>query len=153
MMKNASLKKAFITASIFAAVGYAGAALAHSGGGPIDSGSNNASATDLAAVTCFDDGNGAPDHLSGQIKDMSTPVSGLLLNFHIYKGQQMITGTDTISGDASYSPLVKLHGGAGVYYISATKTNAGVRLFDVIWHCETSGGIHTGTEIEVYQIQ
>jgi hypothetical protein len=153
MMKNASLKKAFLTASILAAVGYAGAALAHSGGGAMDPGSNNASATDLAAVTCYDDGNGAPDHLYGQIKDMSAPVQGLLLNFHIYKGLQMITSTDSVSGDANYSPVVKLNGGSGVYYISATKTAAGVRLFDVIWHCETSGGIHTGTDIVVYQIQ
>lgn len=152
-MKNASLKKAFITASILAAVGYNGAALAHSGGGPIDSASNNASATDLAAVTCYDDGNGAPARLYGQIKDMSPPVAGLLLNFHIYKGQQMITSTDTVSGDANYSQEVRLNGGPGVYYISATKTKAGVRLFDVIWHCETIGGIHTGTDIVVYQIQ
>ena len=58
-MKIASLKKAFITASILVAAGHAGIALAHSGGGVLDPGGNNASATDLAAVTCSDDGNGA----------------------------------------------------------------------------------------------
>ncbi|MDD5320862.1 MAG: hypothetical protein PHD43_09675 [Methylococcales bacterium] len=152
-MKIASLKKTFITVLILAAVEYSGAALAHSGGGPIDSGSNNASATDLAAVTCFDDGNGAPAKLFGQIKDMSPPVPGLLLSFHIFKGQQMTTSTDTVSGDASYSPGVSLNGGPGVYYISATKTAAGVRLFDVNWHCMTSGDIHTGTNITVLQVQ
>jgi hypothetical protein len=152
-MKNASFKKALVALSILAAAGYAGVALAHSGGGPIDSGSNNASATDLAAVSCFDDGSGAPHHLYGQIKDMSPPVPGLLLSFHIYKGQQMITSTDTVSGDPYYSPGVTLNGGAGTYYISATKTAAGVRLFDVIWHCMTSGDVHTGTDIVVYQVQ
>lgn len=152
-MKNASLKKAFITASILVALGYAGSAPAHSGGGIIDPAGNNASATDLAAVTCSDDGNGAPHHLAAQIKDMSGPVPGLLLSLHIYKGNQMTTTTDTVSGDAAYSPLITLNGGAGVYYMSATKTNAGGRLFDVIWHCVTSNDVHTGTDITVLQFQ
>ena len=152
-MKYVTLKKAFITASILAAVGYAGAALAHNGGGPIDSGSNNASATDLAVVSCYNDGNGAPAYLFGQIQDMSPPVPGQLLSFHIQKGQQMITSTDTVSGDAFHSPAVRLNGGAGDYYISATKTAPGVRLFDVIWHCMTSSDTHTGTDISVYQVQ
>jgi hypothetical protein len=117
----------------------------------MDPGSSNASATDLAAITCFDDGNGTPHRLTGQIKDMSGP--GPLLSFHIYKGLQMTTSTDTVPGDSNYSPLVNLNGGPGKYYISATKTSKGAKHFDVIWHCETSGGVHTGTEIEVYQIQ
>lgn len=152
-MKFANLKKALITASILASVGHGGIAMAHSGGGLLDPAGNNASATDLAAVTCFDDGNGAPHHLEAQIKDMSGPDAGQLLSFHIYKGQQMTTSTDTVSGDASYSPPVSLNGGAGQYLISATKTKAGGRLFDVIWHCMTSGNTHTGTDIVVYQIQ
>ena len=152
-MKNASLKKAFITASILIAVGHAGAALAHNGGGIIDAAGNNASATDLAAVTCFNDGNGEPHHLYSRIKDFSNPVPGLLLSLHIYKGRQMTTSTDSVSGDAFYSPGVSLNGGKGVYYISATKTRAGLRRFDVEYHCVTSGGAHTGTDIVVYQIQ
>jgi hypothetical protein len=151
-MKIASLKKAFMTASILVAAGHAGLSLAHSGGGVLDPGGNNASATDLAAVTCYDDGNGAPHHLFGQIKDMSAP-GGPLLSFHIYKGLQMTTSTDTVPGDAFYSPAVQLNGGPGVYYISATKTGPGARLFDVIWHCVTSGDVHTGTDIAIYQIQ
>jgi hypothetical protein len=152
-MKIASLKKAFITASILVATGNAGIAMAHSGGGTLDPAGNNPSATDLAAVTCFDDGNGAPAYLLGQIKDMSPPVPGLLLSFHIYKGNQMTTSTDTVSGDANYSQEVRLNGGPGVYYISATKTSAGARIFDVIWHCETGNDIHTGTDISVLQFQ
>jgi hypothetical protein len=152
-MKNTSLKKAFITASILLAAGYADIALAHSGGGLIDGAGNKASATDLAAVTCFDDGNGAPQCLMGQVKDFSSPVAGLLVSFHIYKGNQMTTSTDSISEDASYSPLVTLNGGPGVYYISVTKTSVGARIFDVIWHCETAGGVHTGTDISVLQFQ
>jgi hypothetical protein len=150
-MKIASLKKAFITASILFAAGHAGIALAHSGGGVLDPGGNNPSATDLAAVNCSNDGNGEPAYLYGQILNRSAP-GGALLSFHIYKGLQMTTSTDT-AGDNVYSPGVRLNGGAGVYYISATKTGPGAILFDAIWHCMTSGDVHTGTDINVYQIQ
>ncbi|MGZ4954202.1 MAG: hypothetical protein ACXV8Q_03740 [Methylobacter sp.] len=152
-MKHALLKNAFISASLLVAVGYANFALAHNAGGPIDAGSNNASATDLAAVSCFDDGSGTPSRLFAQIKDMSAPVPGLLTSFHIYKGTQMTTTTDTVSGDANYSAGVSLNGGPGTYYISVSKTDAGVRIFDIIYHCLTSGGDHTGTDISVFQVQ
>jgi hypothetical protein len=152
-MKIASLKKAFITASILAVAGNTGIALAHSGGATIDSAGNNPRATDLAAVTCFDDGGGAPHHLTAQVKDMSAPVSGLLLSLHLFKGNQMTSITDTVSGDRFYSPTISLNRGAGVYYMSVTKTKAGRRSFDIIWHCMTSGNQHTGTDIQVLQFQ
>ena len=149
-MKISSLKKAFLTASILIATGHTGIALAHSGGAIIDPGSNNAHATDLATVTC----GAGTDHLSAQVKDMSGPVPGLLLSLHLYKGNQMKSTTDTVSGDANYSPLIRLNGGPGVYYMSATKTNAGGRLFDVIWHCMASDdATHTDTDLSVVQFQ
>ena len=152
-MKSVFLKRVVVALSILVAVSQTNVTLAHSGGGAIDPAGTNASATILAAVTCSDDGNGTPDHLFGQIKDLSAPVPGLLVSFHIYKGIKMTTSTDAISGDANYSPGATLNGGPGVYYISVTKTAAGTREFDVIWHCVTSGDIHTGTDISVYQIQ
>lgn len=152
-MKNASFKKALVAVSLWLALGHAGITLAHSGGAVLDPAGNNASATDLAAITCFDDGNGAPHHLFGQVKDLSAPVPGLLVSFHIYKGLQMTTSTDTVSGDANYSPGVSLNGGPGQYLISVTKTSAGARTFDVVWHCVTSNDTHTGTDISVYQAQ
>ena len=148
-MKIASLKKVFITASILIVTGHTGNALAHSGGAIIDPGSNNASATDLAAVTC---GSGT-HHLTARVRDNSGPASGLLLSLHLYKGTQMTTITDTVSGDANYSPYINLNGGAGVYYMSATKTNAGVRVFDVEWHCQSSDDQHTDTDLGVLQFQ
>lgn len=152
-MKNASVKQALTVAAFCLSVANAGIALAHSGGGVIDAAGTNASATDLAAVTCYDDGNGAPHHLFGQVLDASKPVPGLLVSFQIYKGLQMITSTDAVSGDAFYSPGVSLNGGAGQYMISVSKTAAGARTFDVIWHCMTKDDIHTGTDINVYQAQ
>ncbi|MDI1231165.1 MAG: hypothetical protein PSU93_08460 [Methylobacter sp.] len=152
-MKSTYLKKAFVALSILVAVGHAGITFAHDAGALIDGAGNNASATDLAAVTCTDDGNGVPHHLFGRVKDSSSPVPGLLVNFHIYKGQQMTTSTDPVSGDDNYSPGVSLNGGPGTYYISVTKTSAGARDFNVIWHCVTSDNKHTGTDITVLQIQ
>jgi hypothetical protein len=147
-MKNAPFKKALVALSILATVGHADMALAHSGGGTIDPGSNNGHATDLAAVTC----SGGSHHLFGKIKDMSGP-GGALLSFHIYKGNKMTSTTDTVPGDANYSSGVQLNGGDGVYYISVTKTGAGARIFDIIWHCMNNAGGHTDTDIAVLQFQ
>ncbi len=152
-MKTVFLKKTLVAVSLLIAAGYADISFAHSGGGTIDPTGTNASASDLAVVTCFDDGNGTPHHLAAQLKDSSNPVSGLLLSLHLQKGNQMTTITDTVPGDTNYSPLITLNGGAGVYYMSVTKTNAGARLFDVIWHCVTNNGDHTGTDIAVVQAQ
>lgn len=152
-MKTAYCKKTLVAVSLLMAAGYADIASAHSGGGTIDPNGTNASASDLAVVTCFDDGNGTPHHLAAQVKDSSSPVSGLLLSLHLQKGNQMTTITDTVSGDTNYSPLITLNGGAGVYYMSVTKSNAGSRVFDVIWHCVTNNGDHTGTDIAVVQAQ
>ncbi len=148
-MKITSFKKALVVLSILVTVGKTGLVVAHSGGGYIDVNGNNAGATDLAQVNCTGD----TAYLFGQIKDMSPPVNGLLLSFHIYKGIQMATSTDTVSGDGNYSEGIKLKGGPGAYYISATKTNAGARLFDVIWHCMSANDDHTQTDITVLQMQ
>ena len=146
-MKNAFFKKALVALSILATVEPAGMALAHSGGATIG---DSAHAVDLAAVTC----SGGSHHLFGQIRDMSPP-GGALLSFHIYKGNQMASTTDTVPGleDPNYSSGIQLNGGDGIYYISATKTGPGARLFDVIWHCMNSAGGHTDTDIAVLQFQ
>jgi hypothetical protein len=111
----------------------------------------DASNSALAHVTCLNDGTGEPAALISQIKDMSQPDEGLLLSVQLLKGTQVINSTDSISGDANYSPLVALEGGAGVYNMMLTKTAEGERTFDLIWHCMTADGLHTGTDIVVRQ--
>jgi hypothetical protein len=152
-MKTVSLKKAFIAASILVVGGHAGIASAHTAGGVIDAAGTNASATDYATVSCYDDGDGPASFLFIQIQDQSAPVPGLLMSMQAAKGNQIITTSDPVSGDASASPGVQLWGGNGTYYINASKTAAGARLFTVTYHCMTSNGIHTGTDIGVLQIQ
>ncbi len=149
-MKFASLKKAFITASILAAAGHMDLALAHEytgitiGAGTVDSG-----ASDLAVVNC------APgtDYFEAQIKDRADPAPGLMVNLHIVNGSQMTTIADTVSGDANYTPFIKVRGGAGVYYVAVTTTTVGTRVFDLNYHCMADSGDHPDTDISVLQAQ
>ena len=152
-MKSASLKKIIMAALIMVAAGYAGGASAHSAGATIDSAGNNASATDLAQVICYNDGDGPTDHLYVTIQDNSTPVSGLLLSAQVYKDGHMTNVTDTVSGDANPSPAAMISGGDGVYYLSVSKTAIGARNFTVTYHCQTAAEVHTGTDITVFQVQ
>ncbi len=152
-MKSDFLRKSIITVSILAAAGYASHALAHTAGAVLDPAGTNASATDLAQVICFDDGNGPPHHLMTQIQDLSPPVPGLLLSTQIFKDTQMTNVTDTVSGDANASTPAILNGGQGAYIISVSKTNSGPRNFSITYHCQTANEVHTGTDITVLQVQ
>ena len=158
-MISALFKKSFISASILIVASYSSQLMAHSAGATIDGGGGSANATDLAQVFCYDDGNGQPDHLVVQIKDLSPPVSGLLLSAQIYGGNKMTNVTDTVSGDGAASNEAVLVGGeilsdgVQLYYISVSKTKAGVRNFEIIYHCMSSFSTHVGTDITVLQVQ
>ena len=151
-MKIKALRKTLAIALILLSAAYVEGVLAHSAGGVIDAAGNNASATDLAQVSCFNDA-GPTGYLLIQIQDLSPPVPGLLMSIQAYKGAQMINDSDLVSGDANASPGAQLWAGDGVYYISASKTAAGSRTFTVTYHCMTSDGAHTGTEITLLQAQ
>lgn len=151
-MTNRLISKATLSAALLT-MGIVGNTYAHNGGATLDAGGTNPSATALAGITCFDDGNGEPGGLLVQIKDQSEPVDGLLLSVQIYKGNKATNTTDPVSGDADYSPAVELSAGPGVYWVMLDKTAAGPRQFNLIWHCVTPDGIHTGTDIVVKQFQ
>ena len=125
----------------------------HSAGAITDADGSNANATILAAIACFDDGNGEPAGLFAQVKDLSDPEEGLLISIQLYKGIKAVSDTDTVSGDADYSEGVQLDAGPGVYQILVNKTDIGARWFDVIWHCMTENHVHTGTDITLRQFQ
>ncbi|MCX7088718.1 MAG: hypothetical protein NTV00_11765 [Methylococcales bacterium] len=149
-MKNTALKQIMVATALLLGASYTSMALAHTAGGPIGA---TAGATDLAAVQCYDDGNGSADHLVIQIEDFSAPVAGLLMSMQASKGIQMINITDTVSGDGNTSPAGILRGGDGEYRISVNKSNVGTRSFSVTYHCETIGNTHTGTDINALQLQ
>jgi len=133
-----------------AVLGCSPALYAHSGGNLLDDDTTNSA---MADVTCFDDGNGEPSTLVAQTKDGSEPKAGLLLSLQLIKGNQVVSITDSVSGDADYSPLIQIDGGKGVYKMILTKTAPGQRAFELVWHCLTAKGVHTGTDIVVRQFE
>ncbi len=132
-------------------LGYAVSSSAHGGGATMDIAGASRTFTGVVLVSCFDDGNGPAENLIARVRDNSPQVPGLLVNLQVFKGNKAINITDTVSGDADYSPFVTLHGGPGVYFMIINKTDVGARSFDVEWHCNTIDGIHTGTDISVSQ--
>ncbi len=151
-MQNRIIKKftAYLI-MILCTLGYAASSNAHGGGATMDIAGIFRSFTGVVLVSCFDDGNGPAENLIARVRDNSPPVPGLLVNLQVFKGNKAINITDTVSGDADYSPFVTLHGGPGVYFMIIDKTDVGTRAFDVEWHCNTVDGVHTGTDISVSQ--
>ena len=114
-MKYLSMKKNIIAALVACSVGYAGVSSAHDAGATLDADGTIRSFTGLASVSCFDDGSGTPDNLIVSIRDNSPPVPGLLVNVQVVssKGNKANSITDTVSGDADFSPFISLQGGIG----------------------------------------
>ncbi len=149
-MKTSSIKSGFIAASLLAAMGYAGHAMAYGvGSAVLDAAGNNASATDLASVNCP----AGTHHLSAAVQDTSPAAPGLWVSLRLFKDTQMTTVTDTVSADGNWSPIATLNGGPGTYYLSVSKTNVGARNFTVGWECQSADNVGTGTDIQVLQIQ
>lgn len=130
-----------------------GTAAAHSGSAVLDPSGNVDTFTALARITCSDDGTGPAAKLVARIRDKSPPVEHLYLNLQLLKGTRAISISDVTPGDANYTPFIELRGGNGTYYLILNKTMAGVRDFDLEWHCMTADNLHTGTDIIVDQYE
>jgi hypothetical protein len=132
------------------ALGGASLASAHTQNGSLGT---SASATDYYAITCSNDGSGAPGSLVLEVLDAG-PVAAPLVSAQIRKGS-LLTNT-TPAGDGEWSPLVFLNGGAGTYDVLVDKSDAGAESYTLDFHCVTGtngGGVHTGTAIQVRQDQ
>ncbi len=152
-MSSIRFHKAVTSVLFMAMLGFTSIGKAHDAGATMDPSGNVAAFTGYALVTCFDDGNGPADHLTASVKDFSAPQENLLVNLQIIKGNRAISTTDPVSGDANFSPEVKVHGGNGVYLLLVNKTKAGLRSFAVSYHCMTANNLHTGTDITVQQFE
>lgn len=154
-MKFTTMKGALIRVLFGLMVNQTGAALAHNQGGSFTTGL--AAAVDFYSATCFDDGNGAPSYLEAQVKDMTANTSKV--NILVHKGTSCTTNKcaqfslDATDSDATYSPLIRVTQGAGVYSIFVQHTAAGTDSYDVAMHCKTVSGIHTGTSVVSRQQQ
>ncbi len=152
-MNYLSVRKTITTALVACSVGYAGFTSAHDAGATLDADGTVRSFTGLAFVSCFDDGSGPPDNLIVSIRDNSQPVAGLMVNVQVVssRGNKASSITDTVSGDADFSPFIKVQDGAGPYRVIVNKTDVGARSFDLQYHCNTANDVHTGTDIGVSQ--
>lgn len=153
-MRHITIQKFLRLGLMIATAGYAISGSAHGIDNiTMDAAGTSRTFTGLAFVTCSNDGNGEAENLIARIRDKSAPVDGLLVNLQLYKGNKAVSITDTVSGDNEYSPFVTLHGGPGTYWMIVNKTDAGARVFDIEWHCNTLTGVHTGTDIGVAQFE
>jgi len=148
IMQTKFLKQALIMAFTVFTACYAGIGSAHTAGATLGP---ERSFTGVALITCFDDAGEVADSLIARIRDDSPSVPGLLVNLQIFKNGKSISITDTVSGDASYSPFIKLQGGGGVYWIWVNKTDEGERRFVLDYHCNAANDSHVGTDIDVTQ--
>ncbi len=128
---------------------------AHEQSGSFTSGA--AAATDYYQVTCSDDGNGAPDHLSFQVKDLTPNASRV--SVLVGKGATCSpkacarNSTDRIDTDAAYSLPASVAQGPGVYLVFVKHTGPGSDAYSLSYHCETVDNLHTGTNITARQQQ
>ncbi len=154
-MKSSILKNTLFTVLGGLMIAQASTVLAHNQTGSFTTGL--AAGVDFYQVTCFDDGNGAPSFLEAQVKDMTASTSKV--SILVYKGTSCTTNkcaqssTDTTDSDASYSSLVKVTQGAGVYNLFVKHTTTGTDSYDVAVHCKTAGNVHTGTSVSSKQQQ
>jgi hypothetical protein len=142
-MKNAMIKKMLLMSVSLLVIGFAQTVFAHEQGGILG---NAANAVDYYQINCTDDGTGPADHLVVAIMD-AAPKKAPLLSVQVTKGKLAQNTTDSIDGDAAFSPEVSLQGGNGAYYVTIDKTKAGPEVYTLDYHCITASNEHTGTDI------
>jgi hypothetical protein len=105
------------------------------------------------AVTCYDDGNGATDKYSVQIKYNSNLPVGLRLTVtKVGAGEGM---TVDVNQSGVFSPWIFNKGGNGPYQLTVTKIKRGDASavgkipFTIEHHCMAANGAHTGTSDSV----
>ena len=130
-------------ATLLLVASWVSSAQAHSLSGSLGS---SAAALHYYQIQCYDDGNGTNGRLEASIKDLS-PVVKPLVSMQISRDNSSTNTTDAKDGDATASPLVKLQGEDGFFYITVNKTAAGSEDYSIEFHCMTNDGQHTGTNV------
>lgn len=163
-MKSKSLRQHGSVAAILIATG-TGSALAHDQTGSV--GPSGTGMVDVYSVSCFADpdlGNQNTGRLNFHIRDNATaPENAAKLTVTACKWPGMtpcVTSTDFTDTDALFSATAlatPLAGqGNGTYIMTVTRNNGsasgtGAESYQIEYHCETTGGVHTGSGIEQLQ--
>ncbi len=152
--------KVLTAVTVLFAIGYAGVAAAHEQAGAIGRKNSRAGGIDTYNVSCFDDGNGVPDHLYVDVIDTSRPrnPAQIFISAVSPANPATFTGVNPAPNDAGIpSPGMKIVAGVGPYDVSISKSRSrkkGVEIYLLNFHCETAAGVHTGTtETELLQNQ
>jgi hypothetical protein len=141
-MKITSLKKVLITVSLLVSVMYTVIASAHDQPGDLGTA---AEATDMYRVTCTPDVDPS-DHLFVPI--VISDASGPKVSVQVFKdGMALNTTTGVNIGTKA------LKGGDGEYSLIVNKSAAGAASYIISFHCESSSGDHTSTDIDQLQDQ
>lgn len=150
-MKNTTLKKVAVTASLLISVVYTSIASAHDQGGSLGAA---AGATDMYQITCYDaqDGTGPSEHLRVSVID-AAPVAVPRVSAQVTKWGWALNTTDAVDGNTAYSPEIRFYGGDGSYLVAIDKSAAGSENYNITYHCQGKTGLHTGTYIYPLQNQ
>lgn len=111
-------------------------------------------ATDVHTILCSDDGGGAPAYLQFQVI-AGAPANGPVVSAQVLVPEKQIimNVTDPTSGNLDGSDEIKVPGGDKPYQVIVNKAGAGKAFYTIIYHCETVGKVHTGTDREYSQNQ
>ena len=145
-------KTVLLVASALSISAFAGSASAHCLTGRTLGAAT--SAVDLYRVKCFDDGAGNADHLDALI---NLQAGGSSVRAQIAREGFSPSGisTDATNGatncaaatNITLDPSAQLVGasGNGDYNILVNKTGTTAKTYGLVFHCETSGNVETGT--------
>ncbi|MBK8816775.1 MAG: hypothetical protein IPN42_15280 [Methylococcaceae bacterium] len=150
-------KTVLLTASVLSISAFAGLASAHCLTGRTLAAAT--SAVDLYRVKCFDDGPGNADHIDALINN---EAGGASVRAQIAREGFRPSGISTDSTSAATNcaaatnitldpndpvtqPGTTAVNGNGDYNILVNKTSSTAKTYGLVFHCETSGNVETGT--------
>lgn len=120
--------------------------------GTVGSATSGAAKTDVYAVTC---GTGTA-YLNVSVIDLA-PVKAPKVSIQATKGTASSPlSTDSVDGDAKYSPVVKLAKGAGIYTMKINKsvsTVKGAESYTAEFYCRDASGGQKSTTWKITQNQ
>lgn len=109
---------------------------------------------DLFLVQCFSDpglgGGASANRLAVRMQKRAN--SNGFLSMQVMKGG-VIKNAVVAQAANVWSPWLYVQGGNGDYSMSVNQTHAANTLYKIEYHCETSGGAHTGTSLVTLQNQ
>lgn len=109
---------------------------------------------DLFLVQCFSDpglgGGASANRLAVRMQKRADSVS--FLSMQVMKGG-VIRNAVVAQAANVWTPWTYVEQGNGDYTMSVSQTHAVNTLYKIEYHCETSGGAHTGTSLVTLQNQ